>query len=162
LNQKTLTQSLRFLEEKTLNLGTRSLIDEKLPFPTLIEMLKQPEALSPTQRTIPESIFEIFPRTLLHRPDSFWKSALIAEGSILQWKISKFSTSVPLVQVETWNKKFFQNLWPRGVFLWVEAAEKQSNLSRSNLWKGNWFTLLDPSFKPHEEPLIGTLEWTLL
>lgn len=151
---KELIQTLRRLEEMTSILGTRSLAEEKLPFAGLFETLKHVEALSPAERSIPESIFKIIPRRQIERIDSFWESALIAEGSVLQWKIWNFTASVPLKEVEPWSKKLFLKLWPNGLFLWVEAAEAQSNL-----WKGTWFALLDPNFNPNRIDICGPLEW---
>ncbi len=129
----------------------------------LMELLLDP-AKKPKTRTrlLPEALFTTLAREKLERYDRQWEASIAAEAAQMGWQFWILDAWIDISNVEEWNQKLSEKLWPHGVVLFAESASSNSLSSGStgsddsvNFWHGRWIVLMHPRFRAPDE-LLGS------
>jgi hypothetical protein len=108
-------------------------------------------------RILSDELLASIGKEKLTRHDRQWEAALAAEAAVLGWSFWSLEVWVEITQVEQWNLKLNELLWPRGLVLFVEsgAATRVSEL----LWQGRWILTLPAGVHPSEEFKLTDGPW---
>ena len=115
-------------------------------------------------RLLPEALFTVIDREKLERYDRQWEATLAAEGTSRGWRFWSVQVEIEIPEVEAWNRKFSEQLWPHGIVLFVESVE--TTPVDSPIWTGRWLVMIHPRFRSPQEvaPLASdpATHWKLL
>lgn len=105
------------------------------------------------KRTLPQGLLSVILREKFERYDRHWEAALASEAIENRWNFWCFTVSMEIHQIEEWNREFQKHLWPRGLVLFVESSNQNSESvpAIEPVWQGRWIVVLDPGVKSPEK-----------
>jgi hypothetical protein len=122
----------------------------------LQNLLEGKVALQKRTRLLPDQFFTHMDRAKIERYDRQWEYALAAEACFIRWKFWALETWVHIPEIQNWNQKLEDILWPNGVVLFSENVSKEM---RDDMWNGRWILILHSKYRTPEELSLGLDRW---
>ena len=116
--------------------------------PALDEHIESP-GFKKKKRLLPEAFFRVFERQKFDRYDREWEAAMASEAIQAGWRFWSLKAWVKIDQVEGWEQRLSDRLWPHGAILFAE-----SGTLLNSYWEGTWTLVLHPKYKHPEELLL--------
>lgn len=123
-------------------------------------------AFKPPQRKAMASLFKVLGSEKLEREDRRWELAISKEAIIQGWRFWKLEAQPKIMEVEAWDKRLSEILWPNGIVLFVEASSEASVIEKklksrkvSRTWAGAWTIVLHPELNPLGSSKQWPREW---
>lgn len=95
-------------------------------------------------KELPASFFEMVPSEKIISFDRVWEFSIAQVAVNEQWKFHWIDSTLPIVDVERWDRRLKNRLWPHGVVLFSESAGSSDIPNR--FWKGRWLLVLSPKW----------------
>ncbi len=122
----------------------------------LQDLLEGKTILQKRTRLLPDTFFTHLEREKIERYDRQWEYAIAAEACIIRWRFWALEAWIQISEIEAWNHKLEDILWPNGVTLFTENT---SQSIQGELWQGRWVLVLHSKYRSPEDLSLGLSRW---